>query len=122
MATLILRADQGQEQHHIPCHVHALSVLRRARAAGMEWIRVEKPGHACDFMVAALVQQVRENPLTTPKCLVHMSAAQQDALGAHVEERRPVWPSVALVDSRARQRQPAPVSLQPDGRKEHSRG
>ena len=96
MATLILRADTGQEQQHIPCHLHALSVLREARAQKMEWIRVEKPGHHCDFMVAALIEQARQNPAGTPKCLTSLTRADQEPFGTSYERRTIVWPGAAF--------------------------
>ena len=96
MATLILRADQGGEQDKIPCHLHALSCLRQARTEGMDWIRVEKPGHHCDFMVAALVDQVRRDPRSTPKCLINLTRGETERLGTWSESRTPNWPGVDL--------------------------
>lgn len=94
MATLILRADQGGEQAQVPCHLHALSCLREAQVQGMEWIRVEKPGHHCDFMVAALVEQVRRDPRATPKCLINLTRREQESLGTWYEPRTQNWPGV----------------------------
>ena len=96
MSILIARADEGKEQHAIPCHMHALSVLRRAQRAGLEWIRVEKPGHHCDFLVAALVEQMRTRPLEVPSCIVNMHPAEQERLGARFEPRSSIWPGAAL--------------------------
>ena len=96
MAKFILRADEGREQHNISCYFHALSVLQEARAQGFDWIRVEKPGHACEFMVAALVEQVRTNPRSAPKCLVNLSRPETERLGTWYEPRTHNWPGADL--------------------------
>lgn len=96
MAILILRADEGGEQHKVSCHVHALSVLTEARTQGVEWIRVEKPGHACEFMVAALVEQTRKDPRATPKCLVNLTRRETESLGTWYESRTQSWPGARL--------------------------
>lgn len=96
MATLILRADEGGDQQRVPCHLHALSVLKHARQGGYEWIRVEKPGHRCDFMVAALIEQAKRDPAAAPKCLVNLSRPESESLGTRYEPRTPVWPGAAL--------------------------
>lgn len=92
MASLIVRADQGGEQEHIPCHTHALTALRQAQKHGLEWIRVEKPGHVCQFMVAALVAQMKADPRRVPYCLVNVSPREQAQRGASYETRRQLWP------------------------------
>ena len=96
MAILILRADEGGEQHKVSCHFHALSVLKHARESGFDWIRVEKPGHRCEFMVAALVEQVRQDPRATPKCLVNLSRRETESLGTWYEPRAQNWPGARL--------------------------
>lgn len=84
------------EQQHVPCHLHALGVLRRALAARKAWIRVDKPDHVCEFATAVLQQQVRDDPLGTPRCVVNLPEAEQARLGTVVEPWRPLWPGISL--------------------------
>lgn len=87
---LIVDARHGG-QEDVPCHVHAMSVYRFARDRGDEWIRVDKPGHACDFMVAALREQMNANPRAVPTCIVNAPVAEHLRLGGVFDTFTPRW-------------------------------
>lgn len=87
---------RSSEQRDVPCHVHALTAYRFARQRGDEWIRVDKPGHACDFMVAALREQMNANPLAVPTCIVNAPRSEHLRLGTMFEPLTRVWQGASL--------------------------
>lgn len=94
---LIVRAGPAREQDKIPCQYHALMHLKTARAHGLGWIRVEKPGHTCEFMVAALEQHVRDGTIEAPKCLVNLRQADHERFGGTFEPLTRRWSGASLV-------------------------
>lgn len=87
--TRVLALRHGQED--IPCPTHALTAYQFAVARGDEWIRVEKPGHVCDFNVAALGAAMRAHPLETPHSIVWAPLAEHQRLGSTFDTHSPHW-------------------------------
>lgn len=85
-----------RDQQHVPCHLHAQMALRLALAHGKDWIRVAKPGHSCDFAVAALREQMRRDPWGTPRNLVNAPLAEHLRLGATLDIHHPNWRGASL--------------------------
>lgn len=84
-------------QDAIPCHLHAQMVLRQATRERREWILVDKPGHRCDFMVAALRAQMNADPQAVPQCVVNASPFERRSLGETSELHTRNWPGATLV-------------------------
>jgi hypothetical protein len=84
-------------QDEIPCHLHAMMALNQAKRDGQDWIRVDKPGHACDFMVAALREQMNANPQAVPRCLVTASPLERRDLGEWSEPHTRNWLGANLI-------------------------
>lgn len=79
-----------------PCQLMACHVLRSAEEARKERIRVEKPGHTCEFGVAQLRRFV-DREMVGQKSLVRAGTmASHRAFGNEFEERIQVWPGVDL--------------------------
>lgn len=77
--------------------MQAATALRLAREGGHDWIRVDKPGHHCDFMVAALEQELQRNPLAVPRAIVNVPRRTHEFYGARIEVLNRNWPGAALV-------------------------
>ena len=96
MKTLIVR-DAPRD---FPCLMAALCAYPVAQEQRMDWVRVDKPGHVCDFTVpnlAALIQQAQQNPGGFQPPRVAMGGTKKhEAWGNIIEPRRQVWPVESL--------------------------
>lgn len=91
-----LRVVVKPDSQTFPCQMMACHVLRSAEEARKEWIRVEKPGHTCEFAVARLRRFV-DTEMTGQKSLVRAGTmASHRAFGNAFEERLQTWPGVDL--------------------------
>ena len=93
----------------LPCRVIALHTLRSAQELHKERIRVDKPGHACEFPVVELAAWFRPRAPFAGSLVRAGSVAAHGAFGNTFEERRPVWPVGTVVND------PTRVSLQRGG-------
>ena len=94
--SLTLVDARRPEQAEIPCHLHALTAYRFAVARHDEWIRVDKPGHACDFSVAALREQMRAHPEAVPHGIVNAGREEHLRLGTTFDLWSRNWPGAPL--------------------------
>lgn len=85
------------EQQHVECFVHALSHFRVARERGLATIRVEKPGHSCEYPIAALIDWIERRPRSAPRALITLTQAEQATLGTTYDTWDRNWPGAVLV-------------------------
>jgi hypothetical protein len=81
-----------------PCLMAALSSLPAAQEKQMEIIRVQKPGHTCDFMVASLAAHVERakyhrGEIQPPKTIMG-GIKEHEAMGATFDVHAKNWPGV----------------------------
>lgn len=86
-----------------PCLMAALSSLPAAQEKKMEIIRVQKPGHTCDFMVPALEKLVARaryhmGEIQPPKTIMG-GVKKHESWGNVIEPRIPVWPGLTVQPS-----------------------